>query len=175
MLPFDKVGQQAAAAYVGLEEHALAAGAETDLLVVKAAVEVNALHAAPNLDGTGNVSGLHTIVLEDNGASGASSTAATDVLAASNSDGMEEVTIALGDNGVSGVATTGLLAAPNTEGLGDFELHDGTIRLLDFGGHGGAASVRGDTGSIAFSICGDLVIRDSLDNSLHHPIRAFSS
>ena len=182
VLPFDEESQQAAAAYVGLEEHAHAAGAETDLLLVKAAVEVNALHAASNSDGLGNVSGLHTIVLGDNGASGAWSTAATDLHAAPNSDGMGDVfglhTIVLGDNGASGVAATELPVAPITDGLGDFsELHGETnlsdaFWLLDFGGHGGAASVRGDTGSIAFSIFGDVVIRDSLVISLLHPIHA---
>ena len=72
----------------------------------------------------GNVSGLHTIVLGDNGASGAWCTAATDVHAAPNSDGMGKVfglhTIVLGDNGASGVAATELPAAPITVGLGIF-------------------------------------------------------
>ena len=83
VLPFDEESQQAAAAYVGLEEHARAAGAETDLL--GAAVEVNALHAAPNSDGLGKVSGMHTIVLVDNGASGV---AATELPAAPITDGL---------------------------------------------------------------------------------------
>ena len=47
----------------------------------------------------------------------------------------------------------------------------GVFRLHAFGGHAGAASVRGDTGSVAFS-CDDLVIHDSLANSLYHPIHA---
>ena len=37
-------------------------------------------------------------------------------------------------------------------------------------GHGNAASVQGDTGSTAFSILHDSLIRDCRPNSLHHPI-----
>ena len=85
VLPFDEESQQAAAANVGLEEHARAAGAETDLLDVRAVVEVNALHAAPNSDGMEKVFGLHTIVLGDNGASGV---AATELPAAPITDGL---------------------------------------------------------------------------------------
>ena len=92
--------------------------------------------------------------------------AATDSHAAPNSDGMGKVfglhTIVLGENGASGVAATELHAAPISDGMGDFyELHGKSnsydaFRLLEFGGHGGAASVRGNTGSIAFSVFGDV-------------------
>ena len=143
---------------VGLEEYARA-GAASDLLDVKASVEGNELHAVPNSDVLGNVSGLH-----------AWCPAATDLHAAPNSDGMETV---FGLHGASGVAATDLPAAMTVDGLGAFpDLHgemnlSGVFRLHDFGGHGGAASVRGDRGH-----CGDLVIHDSLANSLHHPIHA---
>ena len=126
-------------------------------------MEGNELHAVPNSDVLGNAYGLH-----------AWCPAATDLHAAPNSDGMETV---FGLHGASGVAATDLPAATIMDGLGAFpDLHgetnlSGVFRLHDFGGHGGAASVRGDTGSIAFS-CGDLLIHDSLADSLHHPIQA---
>ena len=160
--PIDEESQQAAAATVGLEEFARA-GAASDLLDVKASVEGNDMHAMPNSDVLVNASGLH-----------AWCPAATDVHAAPNSHGMETV---FGLHGASGVVVTDLPAASIMDGLGAFpDLHgetnlSGVFRLHDFGGHGGAASVRGDTGSIAFS-CGDLVIHDSLAYSLHHPIHA---
>ena len=50
-------------------------------------------------------------------------------------------------------------------------LHDGVFSLHALGGHGGAASVLGDTGSAAFSRT-DSLIHGSLANSSFHPIHA---
>ena len=78
-----------------------------------------------------------------------------------------------GLHGASGGAATDLPAATIMDGLWAFpDLHgemnlSGVFRLHDFGG----GRVREDTGSIAFS-CEDLVIHDSLANSLYHPINA---
>ena len=146
--------QQAAAATVGLEEYAWA-GAASDLLDVKVSEEENYLQ---NSDVLVNASGLYALNY---------------LRAAPNSDGMETN---FGLHGAAGGAATDLPAATIMDGLGAFpDLHDetnlsGVFRLHDFGGHGGAASVWGDTGSVAFS-CEDLVIHDSLANSFH-PIHA---
>ena len=143
VLPIDEESQQAAAATVGLEEYARA-GAASDLLDVKASVEGNELHAVPNSDVLGNASGLH-----------AWCPAATDLHAAPNSDGMETV---FGLHGASGVAATDLLAATIMDGLGAFpDLHgetnlSGVFRLHEFGGHGGAASVRGTLAALLSAV-----------------------
>ena len=50
-------------------------------------------------------------------------------------------------------------------------LLNGVFSLHAFGGHGGAASVLGDTGSAAFP-CTDSLIHDSFANSSFHPIHA---
>ena len=153
VLPIDEESQQAAAATAGLEEYARA-GAATDSAGREGFCGGECVACCmPNSDVLGNVSGLH-----------AWCPAATDLHAAPNSDGMETV---FGLHGASGVAATELPAATIMDGLGAFpDLHgetnlSGVFRLHDFGGHGGAASVWGDTGSIAFSNCGDVVIRDS--------------
>ena len=68
--------------------------------------------------------------------------------------------------------------APNSDGLetdAATDLHenflDGVFSVHAFGGHGVAASVLGDTGSVAFS-CTDSLIHGSLANSSFHPIHA---
>ena len=82
-VPFCEVFQHSVAATVGEDKLARAApvGAATDLLDVEAAVQ----EVAPNFDGLGDTSGLHSIVSGNNGACGI---AATDLHAASNSEGM---------------------------------------------------------------------------------------
>ena len=50
-------------------------------------------------------------------------------------------------------------------------LFDGVFSLHALGGHGGAASVLGDTGSAAFR-CTDSLIHGPLANSSFHPIHA---
>ena len=85
---------------------------------------------------------------------------------APNSDGMETD---FGLRGASGSVATDLPAATIMDGLGDFP--DGVFSVHAFGGHGGAASVLGDTGTVAFS-SDDFLIHDSLANSSFHPIHA---
>ena len=86
------------------------------------------------------------------------------------------------DAASAGAATVGeflcdaLHGTSNSLGVNADAFLSGDFWLHDFEGHGQAAGVLGDTGSafsstIAFS-CGDLVIHDSLANSLHHPIHA---
>ena len=104
--------------------------------------------------------------------------AATDLLDAPNSACMEEffgsAAIVLGDNGeVSNSKCLGELSAvAATELHGAANLDDFWGIVLSAKGHGNAASVRGDTGSTAFSMLHDSLIRDSRHNSLHHPIHA---
>ena len=145
VMPGDVDSQHAAAATVGLEEYAWAGAASE---------EGNYLH---NSDGSGNT-GMHDLnYLHD----------------APNSDGMETD---FGLRGAGGAATD-LPAATIMDGLGAFpDLHgetnlSGVFSVHAFGGHGGAASVLGDTGSVAFS-SDDLLIHDSLANSSYHPIHA---
>ena len=109
--------------------------------------EGNYLH---NSDGSGNT-GMHDLNY---------------LHAAPNSDGMETD---FGLRGASGGAATDLPAATVMDGLGDFP--DGVFSVHAFGGHGGAASVLGDTGSVALS-SDNLLIYDSLANSSFHPIHA---
>ena len=130
-------------------QHAAAAtvGLEEFAWAGAATEKGNYLH---NSDGSGNT-GMHDLnYLHD----------------APNSDGMETD---FGLRGASGGAATDLPAATIMDGLGDFP--DGVFSVHAFGGHGGAASVLGDTGSVAFS-SDDFLIHDSLANSSFHPIHA---
>ena len=138
-MPFCEVFQHSVAVTVGEDKLARAApvGAATDLLDVEAAVQ----EVAQNFDGLGDASGLHSIVLVDNGAGGI---AATDLQAAPNSEGMGN--------------------AAELHGKLNSKV---AFSLPDFEGHGGDVNILGDLGSIAFSVTREAVIRGSHSNSLH--------
>ena len=171
-MPFCEVFQHSVAATVSEDKLARAApvGAATDLLEVEAAVQ----EVAQNFDGLRDASGLHSIILVDNGAGGI---AATDLQAVPSSEGMGDTSglhsIVLVDNGACGIAATDLHAASNSEGMGNAaELHGKlnskvAFSLPDFEGHGGDVNILGDLGSIAFSVTREAVIRGSHSNSLH--------
>ena len=70
---------------------------------------------------------------------------------------------------LSAAAATELHGAANS--MGAFNLVD-VKGVVSAEGHGKAVSVRRDTGSTAFSLLSDSLVRGSRPNSLHHPTHA---
>ena len=98
--------------------------------------------------------------------------AATDLLDALNSDCTKEfsgpATIVLGDNGGCTALETDLHGTYNSKGVFSSIAIGGILHAED---HGCAASVQGETGSVASSLLFH-IIRDSESNSSHHPFHA---
>ena len=156
----------AAAFLASWEEESVRAAAATDFSGVVATAFVE----RPGALATGAF-GCTTIVQADNGGLAG---AATGFLDASNFKCMGKLsgkaTIVLGDNGGRAVAATDLHDATNSKGaFREIEVEG----ILPAEGHGEATSVRGDSGSTAFSLPMDSLIRGSPSDSLHyHPIHA---
>ena len=99
--------------------------------------------------------------------------AATDLLDAQNSECIEELsgpaTIVLGDNSGCAAVESDLHGTFNSRSVFSSNVSGSIVHVED---HGGAASVQGDTGSVASSLPFDSPIRGSDSNSSHHPIHA---
>ena len=151
VMPGDEVSKHAAAAFEDLGDFALAGAATAE------EYNLNFLHGVPNSHSW--VADAATDLQGDLGWAGAAT--------------VEEFSVSPGMYNFNT-----LHGLPNSHGWvvdAATDLHEnlleGVFSLHAFGGHGGAASVLGDTGGAAFS-CTDSLIHDSFANSSFHPIHA---
>ena len=150
VMPGDKVGKHAAAAFENLGDFALADAATVE------EYKLNFLHDESNSHGW--VADGATDLHEDLGWAGAAT------VEFSVSPGMYHF------DALHGLPNSHGWVADAATGLHE-NLLDGVFSLHAFGGRGGAGSVLGDTGGAAFS-CTDSLIHDSFANSSFHPIHA---
>ena len=156
----------AAATFVGSKKersvHAAAATAESR-------VAATAYSGTPGALAASAVGGTAIVSVSNGSLAGA----ATNLLDALNSECIEELsgpaTIVLGDNGGCAAVESNLHGTFNSRCVFSSIVSGSVVHVED---HGGAASVQGDTGSVAFSLPFDSPIRGSDSDSFHHPIHA---